>query len=55
MEQKENEVIAFIKKRLYCVLPYCWQCFPHFYKTIYVNYITYLDYRVLVLLFCLLY
>lgn len=54
MEQKENEVIAFIKKEAVLCAALLLAMISSFFIKPSVNYITYLDYRVLVLLFCLM-
>ena len=54
MEQKENEVIAFIKKEAVLCAALLLAVLSSFFIKPSVNYITYLDYRVLVLLFCLM-
>ena len=54
MEQKENEVIAFIKKEAVLCAALLLAVISSFFIKPSVNYITYLDYRVLVLLFCLM-
>ena len=54
MEQKENEVIAFIKKEAELCAALLLAMISSFFIKPSVNYITYLDYRVLVLLFCLM-
>ena len=54
MEQKENEVIAFIKKEAVLCAALLLAVISSFFIKPSVNYITYMDYRVLVLLFCLM-
>lgn len=54
MEQKENKVIAFIKKEAALCAALLLAVISSFFIKPSVNYITYLDYRVLVLLFCLM-
>lgn len=54
MEQKENEVIAFIKKEAVLCAALLLAMISSFFIKPSVNYIAYLDYRVLVLLFCLM-
>lgn len=54
MGQKENKVIAFIKKEAVLCAALLLAVISSFFIKPSVNYITYLDYRVLVLLFCLM-
>ena len=54
MGQKENKVIAFIKKEAVLCVALLLAVISSFFIKPSVNYITYLDYRVLVLLFCLM-
>ncbi len=54
MGRKENKVIAFIKKEAVLCVALLLAMISSFFIKPSVNYITYLDYRVLVLLFCLM-
>lgn len=54
MGQKENKVIVFIKKEAVLCAALLLAVISSFFIKPSVNYITYLDYRVLVLLFCLM-